>query len=134
MKIKSIRMTRGNVLIRRDDWQTKHESEVLDLDIPDMYQCQTWAGTVLAVGPPLYAYRLVEDEQINGPPKTRKRYIRRNGELVEVDHGIRKGMRVHCKFATPGSVELIINGVRHMMLPVEDAYGDLNILYAEEAA
>ncbi len=138
MKIERIRVTRGHVLIRRDDWQTKHDSP-LDIAIPETYQQQTWAGTVMAVGPPAYAFKFVADEFIGGPTKTRKKVLMRDGKPVLHDYGIRQGMRVTCRFATPGSVELDVDvpdGDREkwMLFPVEDAYGELNILYAEEAA
>lgn len=140
MKIGSIRATRGKVIIRRDEWQTKHKSSILDLAIPETYQNQTWAGTVMAVGQPAYAYRWVADEFVGGPTRSRKRIIYGgDGKPLTHDYGIRQGMRVTCRFACPGSVELDVelgDGSREkwLMFPVEDAYGQLNILYAEDAA
>jgi hypothetical protein len=109
MKFKSIRLTRGKVLIRRDKWERKFKSDVLDLEIPQEYQQQTWRGEVIAVGPPPYMAR--EESRGNdsrGIPRFDVHYTWLDGKPLAEPQDIRKGDFLTFPRPCMGSAEILI--------------------------
>lgn len=120
----NIRVTRGRVLVKRHEWARKHDSDVLDLAIPDEYVAQTWCGEVIAVGPAAYLEREVSDGMEGGIPRRRRRVrTDADGRPLTVGQELRKGDIVH--FQHGGTVEILIESERYVFVPTEA------ILYAE---
>ncbi len=123
------------LLLRRDEKKTAHDSEILDLAIPEQYQQQTWTGTVIAHGPGDWAHRTHLTRYQSGgsvevptlDSRGRRYFQLRNGKPYRLDHDARTGARLRVPFAAP-SLELWIGKVHHLFVPVEQ------VIVAEEAA